>query len=160
MERAGIALRHGLGRSVPSPKCTFSLLSASCGLPLQRTAAVNYVVNTRTFTTMRLARSFPCSVPLVGQGRSLLHNTLFNKQNRSIISRNSQQRCMAQAADQALGGSPAPVIDRPAEASVGNEGTSAAGSSKAGGYPFAEIEPKWQRHGLPPTRHLAAQAEI
>ena len=149
MEGAGLALRHGLGCGVASPSFSPSLRFRSCASSPQRVAAAHHSTRIRALPGMQLARSLKCGVPLFSQGRSHLCSTLFSKQCRSGAGRSPQHRSVAQAADQSSVATtaPAPVIERPAETSVGNEGTPGASSSKSGSYPFAEIEPKWQRCG-------------
>ena len=150
MERAGLALRYGLGRGIQTPCCMLSPVSNSYSPALLQNCCStgDCNANMRFFASVRLARSLARTGTAIGPSQPpLVHRSMFTRGNRTTSSRNPQSRCVAQAADQA---SAAPAIaapqdERPAEAGVSSEGTPGASTSKAGGYPFAEIEPKWQR---------------
>ena len=148
MGRAGLALCNGLGCGTPTPHFSPSSRAHNFVAPRKRVATAQLAAPMRLLASMRLARSQACSGTVIRQGQSLLlHRSLFGRETCKQTGRQPQHRCLAQAADQSssAGGAATPVIERPAETSASNEGTPGASSSKAGGYPFAEIEPKWQR---------------
>ena len=150
MERAGLALRHGLGlgRGIHTPCFTLSPVSRSPLISQRGTATRNSNTYMRVFASMRLAHSLARTGPAMGPGQPpLVHRSTFIKSSRTTTNSNLNNRSLTRAASQssAVPATTIPVEERSAEAEISNEGTPGASSSKAGGYPFAEIEPKWQR---------------